>query len=100
MVVFPKVKSIPWLGDGGSVHFLYLVGALAGNPDDAVQTFLVRHELLLFTLEEDFPEDKLVRHKGMCLDVPVKAPGNFLLVSSKLDSDRLSSLFGQIFVGS
>ena len=86
MVVFPKVEGVPWLGDGSAVHLLQFVGALAGNLDDAVWTFPVRHELLLLTFEEDFPEDKLVRHKGTCPDIPIEAPGNFLLVSSKLDS--------------
>ena len=100
MVVFSKVKSIPWLGDGGSVHFFQLVGALAGNLDNTVRTFLVRHELMLFTLEEDFPEDKLIWHKGTCPDVLVEAPDNFLLISSKLDSGRFSVLFGQIFISS
>ena len=100
MVVFPKVEGVPWLGDGGAVHFLQFVGALAGNLDDAIWAFPVRHELLLLTFEEHFPEDKFVRHEGTCPNTPVEAPGYLLLVSSKLDPGRFSVLFGQIFVGS
>ena len=79
--------------------FLQLIGSLAGNLYNTVRTFPVMHELLLLTLEEDFLEYKFVWHKGMHPDVPVEALGDLLLVSNKFDSDRLSSFFGQVFVG-
>ena len=79
VVIFSEVESVPRLGYRGNVHFCQLVGALAGNLDNAIRTFPVRHELLLFTFKEDLPEDKFVRHKRAYPDAPIEGPWRSLV---------------------
>ena len=60
LVIFPEIKCVPGFGDGSTIHFLKLVGALVDDLDNSVWALPVGHGLLLFAFEEDLPEDKFV----------------------------------------